>query len=713
MAGGTLGNLTVKLGLDVVEFTSGLTKAEYQGRQLGENLGRAIKAGSLVAVAGIAAIGTAAVGAAVGFQKLISAAGDFQDLSDMVGDSAENIASLQVAASTAGVGIDSVTASMIKLTKTLVGVDDESKAAGSALGAIGLNVEDFKRLDPVAQYEAVGKALAGYADGAGKTAVAVALFGKSGAEQLKVFKALEDQGGRSVILTAQQIAQADAYADKQAKVRAELALYAQQIATRILPAVTAFTGALTDTAKELLGVSKAASGLTDSQAIEKFSATGAVALASLADKAFAVVQVFNAVGESLGAAGAIVASLARGNFSGASAIAKAARETGDSMKFTLGLADKVAARIAYTSSEAGKAAAKLQGDPAELARRGRPVATQQIQFNGVAAKEKAAAKEKSDEGEKYLKKLQDQLDKTRELTTVETVLAEIQSGRLKLTGKVTQEQLVSLAKLIDTTKEATKVAEERAERRRKDDDDSLRASREIEESDANRLRSLLDGGPNAQLEKQLKSLDFLNEKLAAGKINQDQFNDAVQGLNLSQKLTEAKSLTDELGLSFTSAFEDAVVGGKGLSDVLKGLEADIIRIITRQYVTKPLGDALGGLLGGGSTGGGAGGFIDKIGGFIGGLFGGGRASGGPVAAGGLYRVAENGPEVLDVGGRQFLLNGSKSGMVRAGTPSIEGAGAGRAIVLNYHAAPGESRQTAQQRMALGARELALANRRGN
>ncbi len=74
----------------------------------------------------------------------------------------------------------------------------------------------------------------------------------------------------------------------------------------------------------------------------------------------------------------------------------------------------------------------------------------------------------------------------------------------------------------------------------------------------------------------------------------------------------------DLGNVFTSAFEDAVVEGKTLSDILRGLEKDIIRIILRLTVTQPLqgfltgifgsgGFDLGGLLGGSSGAGGAGG----------------------------------------------------------------------------------------------------------
>jgi hypothetical protein len=46
----------------------------------------------------------------------------------------------------------------------------------------------------------------------------------------------------------------------------------------------------------------------------------------------------------------------------------------------------------------------------------------------------------------------------------------------------------------------------------------------------------------------------------------------------------------ELGLTFSSAFEDAIIRGEKLSKVLQGLLQDIARIIARKTITEPLGN---------------------------------------------------------------------------------------------------------------------------
>jgi hypothetical protein len=48
----------------------------------------------------------------------------------------------------------------------------------------------------------------------------------------------------------------------------------------------------------------------------------------------------------------------------------------------------------------------------------------------------------------------------------------------------------------------------------------------------------------------------------------------------------------------------------------------------------------------------------------GGMLGGGRAGGGGVQAGSMYEVNEKGPEVLSVGGKDFLMMGSQGGQVK-------------------------------------------------
>lgn len=280
------------------------------------------------------------------FDRLVKKAGEFQDMAEKTGDTAQNIASLAVAAGVAGTSMDSLVGAANKLTKNLTGVDDESAAAGAAISALGLNLADFKQLAAADQFSAVAKALDGFQDGASKSAVAMALWGKSGAEILPFLKELSGETGRQNILTSEQIKLADEYADKQAKLRTQLGLYSAAIASDMLLAYNAFTEVLVDVAKEILSVDSASKKLGQGGEIKEFAQQGALAMARLADSAFAVAQGVRVVTESYGAAAAAAAAFGQGDFSGANAILNAAREQGDTIKFNLGLLDRLEAKFA-------------------------------------------------------------------------------------------------------------------------------------------------------------------------------------------------------------------------------------------------------------------------------------------------------------------------------------------------------------------------------
>jgi len=100
---------------------------------------------------------------------------------------------------------------------------------------------------------------------------------------------------------------------------------------------------------------------------------------------------------------------------------------------------------------------------------------------------------------------------------------------------------------------------------------------------------------------------------------------------------------------------------------------------------------------GSSSGGSSGGsWINEAFSFIGSLFNsGGRASGGPVDAGHLYRVNEDGPELLTVGGKSYLMMGRDSGNVTPNNTTTKNY-AGNRTTINVQVQPTSSRRSADQ-----------------
>lgn len=149
------------------------------------------------------------------------------------------------------------------------------------------------------------------------------------------------------------------------------------------------------------------------------------------------------------------------------------------------------------------------------------------------------------------------------------------------------------------------------------------------------------------------------------------------GGEISEANEESEKLnrtTDRLSFTFTSAFEDAIVAGNELSDVLRGLAQDIIRIGLRQAVTQPLGNALAsavaGAFSGTSINSGAPGF---------------RADDGPVTAGDPFIVGERDPELFTPNRSGMILPNKSLGGVNQNV-TIDARGADKAAIVRLERA---------------------------
>ena len=379
-------------------------------RDMGEQAGKAIKAGALLAAAGV-------VAATVAFEKLIGNVAKYQDLAEQTGADPAGLASLRTAADVGGASIESLVMAANRMQKSLAGVDDESKGVGKALAAIGLHVEEFKKLRADEQIREIAKALDGYADGGAKVAVLQAIMGRGAASLLPALKELGVETEKQNGLTNEQIRLADDYKDAQARAKSELMQFAEGLAVTALPVVTEFIGALKSTVTELFKIKQATGGLTASTDVKEFAQSAAVFLANVADLAYVVGQAFNYLGNNIAATAAQGLAIAKLDFSGAGAIGRASIEFNENLKFSLGLADKLQAKFDAVDSKAASVAAKFK-DPRVLGEVGSIADQSKKNIDYSTAKEKAATKavtEKVSAYEKLIKTLgektaMDQLD---------------------------------------------------------------------------------------------------------------------------------------------------------------------------------------------------------------------------------------------------------------------------------------------------------------
>lgn len=596
-----LGSLVVSLGLDAAEFTKGLSKGEYQAQQFARNVEKGIEfaRNSFVAFAG------AAVAAIAVVNRQAENIADFQGLADKIGDSAEAVASLKLASDISGVALDTVAAASVKLSSSLAKTDDEAKGVGAALGAISLSVEEFKRLSPVDQIDAVAQAFAGYEDGAQKTAVAVQLFGRSGADLIALFNDLSDGAERQISLTQEQIDAADAYTKQTARLRSEIDSLVQTTAADAVPALSSMAQMLQD----VLRFSEGAAGGVNvfSLALSGVQTVMETLIVIGSDVSF----VFKTIGDTIGAYLAVSERLISFDLAGAKAIGEAYRESSEERRSALDRFQKqILNPIRFNASDQSDAEARrlgLQGPT-----------RQSIDFNPLGPTKPA----KSTESASFLDYNQQITQRVGSLLEgSEVTQAKIYADTLKqldalyFAGALNADLYESaVSKLAGTTASGADATSKFAEEQK-------------------RLAELLGATESAGIEKQRQDMELLAKAFQDGTVSEQEYLEAVTArLDLvASKTKEAKSFADELGLSFSSAFEDAVVGGGKFSDVLKGLGDDIVRLIVRTQVTKPIADAIGGF---------------DFGSLFSGIFGGFRANGGPVSGGTSYVVGERGPELF-------------------------------------------------------------------
>ena len=138
--------------------------------------------GSLRGIAGpLAAAFSAAAVVSYG-KSILDTADNLAKLSQKTGVTVEDLSAFQKSAELAGVSSEGLSISMLKLNKALADAAGGAKLQTDALAAVGISQKEIANLSPAQALERIADAFANTEDGANKTQVAMALFGKAGAE---------------------------------------------------------------------------------------------------------------------------------------------------------------------------------------------------------------------------------------------------------------------------------------------------------------------------------------------------------------------------------------------------------------------------------------------------------------------------------------------------------------------------------------------------
>jgi hypothetical protein len=245
-----IGALSVRIGANTADLTKGLKEAEKEISNFGkytETLGSNLKA-----LAGVATVVGTAVGVMV--KQAINAADEMGKLSAKIGVSTEELSKLSYAAELAGVSTGELQGSLSILIKNMTAASQGSGEAKAGFDALGIQV---KNADGTLRSSAdvmgdVADQFAKMQDGADKTALAIRLFGRSGANMIPLLNggrdAIRDAGDElelfGGVITPEAAKQAEIFNDNLTKLATAAKGAAQQLSESLLPAMNKMLNAM-------------------------------------------------------------------------------------------------------------------------------------------------------------------------------------------------------------------------------------------------------------------------------------------------------------------------------------------------------------------------------------------------------------------------------------------------------------------------------------
>lgn len=198
MADAVIGSLRVLLGLDTAAFTSGTKDAEKALTSFAK------QTTTIAAGIGLEKFVEKATSA---FAELIKAsintADEMGKMSQKIGVPVEKLTGLTVAAKLSDLGVEQLAKGMGRLDKEMVAAAaGGTSAAASAFQFLGISVNQLRTLEPDKILGLIADGMTKMADGANKTAVAVAIFGQRMGKEMIPLLNMGSKGFEEMAATA-------------------------------------------------------------------------------------------------------------------------------------------------------------------------------------------------------------------------------------------------------------------------------------------------------------------------------------------------------------------------------------------------------------------------------------------------------------------------------------------------------------------------------
>lgn len=348
-----LGSLVLHLAANTAEFSSDLGKAAHEAdKRMKSIVDAAEKAGQLVGAAFVAAAGTMAVLV----KQSINNADAMSKLSQGAGLATEAFSEIAYAAGLAGVSTEQFATSVTRLNRNIFDTAANTGEAREAFNALGIEVKNadgsLKNADAI--MAEVADKFAGMEDGAGKSALAVMLFGRAGAVMIPMLNQGADDMRRlrdearalGATIDTETGRAAEQFNDNLTRLNTAKQGLANTIMRTLLPQMNALTDSWVESAKK-------------GEAFSAFAKGALVVFQTFAVLGANVAFVFRGIGTEIGGIAAQLSRLAMGDFAGFAAIGKSMKEEAARARAELdafeakmmGTADSVAAKAPETAKK--------------------------------------------------------------------------------------------------------------------------------------------------------------------------------------------------------------------------------------------------------------------------------------------------------------------------------------------------------------------------
>ena len=621
------------------------------------------------------------------FAGMTKAAIDFGDsldnMAQRTGVSTDELSKLAYAAQMSDTSLEGIQAGFRKLSQTMIAAQEAGSEQAEIFKQIGVETTDAsgKLRDTNDVMEDLADVFKDMPDGAGKTALAMELLGKSGAdlipylnsgkEGLRELKKEAEEFGN--VWSPEQSKQAAEFNDNIDRMGNVFKGLFTQIAQNLLPTLNTLTEAIVQSGKEGGILRSVIDGL-----VWVFDAFNTI-LKPIYLGVYILTTAFATLGKVLGGTAAALVEFLKGNFENSKNIISAMKDD---------------------INKAGEDIAKfhdklMNGKPAEEAEKNNEKTGKS--FQGV----KKSAKEAADELEKYLQNLR----KTRDqigMSDKDKALYDLEQESKKAPNAAARQKFLSEGRSIiedtEVRKANQKAIEDQAEAQKKlnearskeelktediayensivhlsneerkiavelrkmekeliglsaEELSKLTAERKREleiQAENARLENLIAETTDKRIEKSRVNMVTLANALQAGRISEQTYLEAVQ-IEMERMKDKSKEVADEMTEFFKSAAKNIQTAmGSFLFDFMQGKLGDLsssIKTVIDRMVADMLAAQLATALFGadfGKQGGNIGGLVGSLGTFISGF----RAEGGPVTAGQAYIVGEKRPELF-------------------------------------------------------------------